>query len=143
MPCAAVVEACQTWPKFTLGLLESLNARLSQLYLSSSRMGRLPLEVQLDYLLWGLARASPEGCYDDRKLPYRVPQQLMRDYFGVPREQINRKMKTLEREGYWAKLDAGMTLRKGLVTLFTSNGPELAGEQFVAVAGVRAQSNHG
>jgi CRP-like cAMP-binding protein len=122
IPCAAVVEACQTWPKFSLGYTANLLKQASQSYLMQTRVGNVSLEVKLAYLLWSIGTSSPSIPEGWRRIPMRISQQMLGEYFNCPREEVNRKLKFLEKEGFWKKDGLGCIVAPLLETLFKAKG---------------------
>ncbi len=91
------------------------SALRQQAYRACSR--RAPLELMLAQTWWQLAQPAPNGA---RRFTGRIAQQALASHFGVTREEVNRKMKMLEKAGYIVRERGGLTLSPEVAFLLPS-----------------------
>jgi CRP-like cAMP-binding protein len=103
-------------PKFSEWVFEHLVSGSAQHYLGRARAATQQLEAQLAYFYWTLSEPIPDS--DNRLLTAKIPQNYLGSYFGVPREEISRKKKLLEKTGYIETVDAGILLSSHVHALF-------------------------
>lgn len=132
---SAVVDACQTWPKFSLGFAASLIQRIAYMQLTQSRIVRLSLELQICFLFVSLGFKNACTHIDEELyLPERIPQSLLAAYFGVSREEVNRKLKGLEKEGLLLPRDSGYILTSALLARLEAITIPLPAPEFISSA---------
>ena len=110
------------WPEFAVAMFQSSLLETAALQVSHARIAGLPLQIQIANLLWSLVpsqKITPEG---EKQLHLKIPQQLLGDYFGVTREEANKKLKVLTTEGLIVKTDYGFLLTQDLRQLMVEQG---------------------
>lgn len=132
---SAVVDACQTWPKFSLGFAASLIQRIAYMQLTQSRVVRLSLELQICFLFVSLGFKNVCSYIDEELyLPERIPQSLLAAYFGVSREEVNRKIKGLEKDGSLCPQGTGYLLTSTLLSKLAEITIPLPAPEFISSA---------
>lgn len=112
----AIVQAFQRWPLFALGYSAYFARQIFNRYQVHALHARSSFEVNLSYLLWGLASDVP-GV--GRVLTRRLSQSSLGEYFGVPREEVNRRLKYWERADFIERLGDGLLLSLKFSELFS------------------------
>lgn len=110
----ALFAASPLWAHW-LGHALHHSAVRHQAYRACSR--RSPLELLLAQLWWQLAKPTANGA---RRFTGRIAQQALASHFGVTREEVNRKMKMLEKAGYIARERGGLALSPEVAFLLPS-----------------------
>jgi CRP-like cAMP-binding protein len=133
IPGSAVLEACQTWPRFSVGFTTNFARRLVYAQQVQARIAQMPLEAQISLLLWSLQRSATPESLAIRCVPFRIPQQILGQYFGVPREEVNRKLRHLESQDLLRKHNKGWLLSPWLTELFLKYGIPIPVDQFMTL----------
>ena len=128
----AIYAAAHQFPAFGFGMISSMMQRLNDQYLAHARLNHMPLLSQLAYLFWWLVSAEPwveepsaslqQNAPRKKQVPWKIPQQMLADFFGVPREEVNRKLTLLEKQGFLYKTKEGYVLFEAISGLFAKYG---------------------
>lgn len=114
VPSAAINAACAMWPVFGRSYTASLVRDMTGLKLKLVNRSTLPLELDMGILFWSLTHGFPVNEQGDVWVPFLITQELLGAYFGVAREEINRKLKGMELAGYIERSKTGIMLKKAL-----------------------------
>lgn len=132
LPASVVYYACKLFPLFAQGFLASVLQRTNDGYLSHARTNHMPLEGQIAFFFWWLSMGEPLSSAKTKALPWKLPQQLLADFFGVSREEVSRKVTLLERQGHLEKLNDGYILHESITSTFKAYGEPSEPVSFIA-----------
>lgn len=126
MPWAVIEDAARRWPKFSAAVLFNLMRQMTNTRVTLVRTQNLPMEAQVARLLWGLTQDPRVNSAPlQRAIPYHVSQQTLALCLKTPREEVNRKLKSLEKEGHICKVAKGYVLNPSLPSVFLRHGAPL------------------
>lgn len=131
VPNSVLFSACAQFPLFAQGMVASLLERTNDGYLGHARVRHMPLETQIAYLFWWLALLQPRLAPNTKLLPWKLPQRVLADFFGVPREEVSRKLGVLENLSHLKKLADGYVLYDSLELVFSEYGSPSAPVSFI------------
>lgn len=131
-PSALIYETCLQFPQFAQALLASVVQRTNDGYLAQARMMHVPANAQLAHLLWWLTLSEPFERDGTKRLPWRLPQGLLANYLGIPREEVSRKFKSLQTLGHLEKRLDTFYLNESLLGLFKEYGAPSPPVSFIA-----------
>jgi CRP-like cAMP-binding protein len=131
VPIQVLLTACGRYPLFAQGMVSTLLQRTNDGYLGHARVNHMPLTLQVAFLFWWLALLQPTKPGEDRVMPWKIPQQVLADFFGVPREEVGRKLKLLESKGNLRKVKTGYALAATLPEIFGEYGKPATPVSFI------------
>lgn len=108
-------------PRFASWMMAIYVRALAQSRFYRARVATLSLEARMAYFYWTIS--EPVAGSTDRLVRVKIPQHSLCSYFGVAREEISRKRKTLERAGYLTPDGPMLRLNPELVYLFSLQAP--------------------
>ncbi len=108
-------------PRFASWMMAIYVRALAQSRFYRARVATLSLEARMAYFYWTISEPVPGS--PDRLVRVKIPQHSLCSYFGVAREEISRKRKTLERAGYLTPDGPTLRLSSELVYLFSLQAP--------------------
>lgn len=111
LPSAALEAACAEWAEFSRSYSAALVRSMLGLNLRLVLRGVVGLELSMGALLWSVSGGVVPKNGGDLPVPYAITQETLGLYFGVTREEINRKFKLMEVLGYLERNRAGLVLK--------------------------------